>query len=1201
MDDRSDAFLSAAVERSWITPEQAEEARRIHATVAEVGVEQRIEDILVKKGFLTPERARKLKRELAKKKVGKYQIVEKLGEGGAGIVYKANQEPLERIVAIKVLSAERVLSPKYLERFTREARIAVTLNHANIVRGLDYGEADGYHYFVMEYVKGDSLFQVLSREGTMSERKSLQVVLQVVAALEHAAKYDLVHRDIKPENILITPDEVVKLCDLGLAKPSLVETAKASKSGTTIGTPTYMSPEQIRGKDDTDFRSDVYSLGATLYHMIAGRPPFRGESADIVVRKHLRETVTDPRELNVALSSSIAAIVLKMLAKKPEDRYPSLGSLREDLEAVLDGRPPRNTIELGGKRPTGAVKVDVADDGHRRERIAAGGKRSKAPIYIAIVAVVLAAAGFFALDPFGKKEEPAKTDPDLVNRPDVPTGPSPEEEAEEAYREALDWVEKNAGVADAVKTAKFKSVADRHPDTRWALHAKERIREIAAQREQRAAAHRTKAGGLYDQTVARAKAMAAEKKYGDALAELATYPEGYEDTEFPERLKKDAERMTADAREEFAAAVEKAQYELDAGRPGDAIPHLEPFTGYGIPSIEKDAKGRIEKIRGEIARLKDAREKGMAAYRAAVGEAFLKAARGEWSEARNHLVSAQESPQLDPFSAEIRRADAQLRDAMRFDDGLRKGAGTLVGKVEKFHVTNGKQGEVGGKILDVLEDGLKLSKTGGSRKVPFASMASSDLIRLAFLELDNDSVDDHRAAAIYLVVHTRFAAVEEEIEAARILGADIEPIAATKDLFSGFLTDHADRFIRQAKLRFTQERWKEAYELLEQAVGRAPWYPRPHLFRGQVLVMLGRPEDAVEALELAAGLGEKDPELHYWLGEAWLAQEKLQKALAEFTKYADRADNGDKLEKVRDRINDLRSKALGERIANLKAEAKKAQRKRDWARVAEIYREVLELDPDDHASLYLLGKAELEKKDILAAYDALRQFLDTKPSGRSGSDAKKLVKHLEKTYREAKDTTARLTDANQQLTAGRYDGALTLCEMAIEEAPLNEDAYYTKAMVHYRLGERNKDSEEFAKCLEELENVLILNPTQPLVHELRAIVYYYLEKPDEALASAESAIREVPERWQSYNIAGLVHKEKGRHEKAIQVLTLGIRKAPNEAVLYQNRALAWESMGRIEKALADVEAGLKKRISNNRMQQLTAIKDRLLAAKEAQK
>jgi serine/threonine protein kinase/predicted Zn-dependent protease len=1199
MDERSKAYLEAAVERGWVTDDQVVEVLRVAETVAEMGIDQKIEDILVKKGFVSPEQARQLSRELSRMKVGKYQILEKVGEGGAGIVYKANQEPLERRVAIKVLSSQRTQSPKYLERFLREARIAVTLNHQNIVRGLDYGESDGYHYFVMEFVEGESLFHVLEREGTLDENRALTIAQQVVAALEHASKYDLVHRDIKPENILLTRDQVVKVCDLGLAKPSLVETAAASKDGTTIGTPTYMSPEQIRGKDDADFRSDVYSLGATLYHMVTGQPPFSGESADILVRRHLRDAVTDPRELNLSLSSSTAAIVLKMLAKKPEDRYHSLSALEEDLTAVLEGRPPRNTIDLGRKRPSGTVHVDFDESAGRRTRIARSSIKSKLPIFV-VVALLLIGGGIVAfLKPFNK-EEPAPENENVAKVDEVkPKGPTPQELAKNAYDETVDWLALNGTATFEEKQARWKAVANRFPETKWALRANEQVADMVRDREAADRRHRTEAKSLFDQSMERSQRFLETRRYGDAIREMSGYPEGYENTAYPEKAKKEAERLSKAAKEDFAAALEKASKEKDAGRFDDAVALLEPFLGYGMREIEKTARETLDAIGEARKEEAAARAKGRLAFRATVGKALLRVARGEFREARNDLVQAQGKPTLTWFQDDLSRMDVRIREAARFDEALKTGAEELVGKVQRFQPAEPEANDIAGKVLAVNERGFRLSKSGGSsRDLPFVDLSGEELVRIAFFALDMDSAADHEAAAVSLIAAGRFPDADREIEAARILGADAAGIRAVKELFSEYLRDVAEEFVRKATLRMTQDRPEEAKEQLEQAVERAPWYGRPRFLMGQVYLRLGKPDQAVVELKRSLALGERDPEVHYYLGEAYFGLGRAGDALAAYTKFADIAENdGERLEKVRTRINELRAQALAERIEALTAEAKTAQRKKKWDRVIEIYREIRELDPEDSTSLYFLGKAYIETRDFLNAYVSLKAFLVETSTGRQASEAKKLVRHLTKTYRSATDTVAHVADANQQLNSGRLEGALTLCDVAIKDAPLNDEAYYTRALVHLKIGQKTEDDAEYEACLKDLRSVEVLNPEQPLVYECRALALYYLKRHEEGLRNADRAISKLPARWQAYNVAGLIHHEQGRDDKAIQILTKGIEKAPGIVLLYINRALSWETMKRYEKAIADINTARKCNPSAGQIDQLDRIFKRVIEAK----
>ena len=339
----SDPFLEEAERRGILTASQAADCRRVADALREVQVELSIEEIAARKGFVTTDQAAEIRRALARLRVGRYEVIERLGEGAAGIVWKARDTKLDRVVALKLLSQKAQVSPSFRERFLREARIAVSLNHVNIVRGLDYGEADGYQYFAMEFVEGENAEVRLARVGRFQEREAVAIALDVVHALQYVQKFLIVHRDIKPSNLLLTPTGHVKVCDLGLAKPMLSETELLEGDGTTAGTPYYMSPEQIREPEKVDWKSDVYSLGATLYHMLTGVPVFRFDDTKGVIQKHLKERPRNPREHVLELSDGVASVVLRMLQKTPDDRYGGLDELASDLESVLAGRTPLHT------------------------------------------------------------------------------------------------------------------------------------------------------------------------------------------------------------------------------------------------------------------------------------------------------------------------------------------------------------------------------------------------------------------------------------------------------------------------------------------------------------------------------------------------------------------------------------------------------------------------------------------------------------------------------------------------------------------------------------------------------------------------------------------------------------------------------------------------------------------------------------------
>jgi serine/threonine protein kinase len=270
-----------------------------------------------------------------------FQLLEKLGQGSMGAVYKARQLSMDRLVAIKILQPKHARDPGYLQQFIREAHLAAKLSSNNIVQAIDAGSVGALHYFVMEYVEGKTIKDELETGKIYPETEAVEIILQVAQALEHAHRRRLIHRDVKPGNIILTRDGGVKLADLGLAR--LVEDSELDKAekGLTIGTPYYIAPELIKGKNDADIRADIYSLGATLYHMVTGRPPFPGAKVKEVLQAHLHKELTPPDHINTRLSAGLGEVVEYMMAKDREQRYQTPAELILDLECLFRGEPPR--------------------------------------------------------------------------------------------------------------------------------------------------------------------------------------------------------------------------------------------------------------------------------------------------------------------------------------------------------------------------------------------------------------------------------------------------------------------------------------------------------------------------------------------------------------------------------------------------------------------------------------------------------------------------------------------------------------------------------------------------------------------------------------------------------------------------------------------------------------------------------------------
>jgi serine/threonine-protein kinase len=316
-------------------------------------------DILVDNSFVTINQAKRIRSQLDERTKGStipgYTLLSLLGKGAMAKVYKARQLSLDRIVAVKILPRRLGENKEFVERFYKEGKAAARLAHNNIVQAIDVGSTpEGFHYFAMEYVEGKTLYDIMQPppvgDGrSFSEAEALDIIIQVSDALAHAHLRGLIHRDVKPKNIILTKEGVAKLTDLGLARATDDKQAAETEAGKAYGTPYYISPEQIRGEVDIDFRSDIYSLGATLYHLVTGRPPFDGETPSAVMHKHLKATLVPADHVNTALSAGIGEIIDVAMAKKREERYSSTEDMLDDLKAVRRGEPPlhaRRAVDL---------------------------------------------------------------------------------------------------------------------------------------------------------------------------------------------------------------------------------------------------------------------------------------------------------------------------------------------------------------------------------------------------------------------------------------------------------------------------------------------------------------------------------------------------------------------------------------------------------------------------------------------------------------------------------------------------------------------------------------------------------------------------------------------------------------------------------------------------------------------------------------
>ncbi|MBZ0173041.1 MAG: serine/threonine protein kinase [Phycisphaerales bacterium] len=331
----------AVIEQGLATTEQVQ-----HCLALAKGIEdpnnRTLWKLLIHNGYTTTSQMARLRERLEDERKGipGYTDFRELGRGAMAKVFRAKQRSLDRYVAVKILPSKFSGNVQFIERFFREGQAAAKLNHPNIVQAFDVGQHRDTYYFVMEYVDGRTVHDDIVSQKRYGEKDAVEVAIQVAEALEHAHERGLIHRDVKPKNIMITKQGVVKLADMGLARAVSDKEAAEAEKGKAFGTPYYISPEQVMGLENVGPESDIYSLGATLYHMVTGVVPFEGKDPSEVMKKHLKTPLTAPDHVNPRLSASISEVIEMMMAKKPSQRYRSCKDLLIDLRAVRAGETP---------------------------------------------------------------------------------------------------------------------------------------------------------------------------------------------------------------------------------------------------------------------------------------------------------------------------------------------------------------------------------------------------------------------------------------------------------------------------------------------------------------------------------------------------------------------------------------------------------------------------------------------------------------------------------------------------------------------------------------------------------------------------------------------------------------------------------------------------------------------------------------------
>jgi len=604
--------------------------------------------------------------EEKKVSIAGFQLLSQVGQGGMGTVYRARQESMDRIVALKILPPHLAEDRRFVDRFFSEARAAGKLDHPNIVRALDVGEADGCYYFAMEYVDGESASARLRRGQPLTVEEALGIAEQIAAALDHASARSIIHRDIKPGNILIGPHGTAKLADFGLARVLSAPAAQQHGKARAEGTPLYISPEQARADPAIDVRADIYSLGATLYHLLCGRPPFRGEDDAAILRQHLRATPKPVHERRRDVPVPFSHVIQQMLAKAPADRYLTPAALIEALHTVRRQVTPR----LSPRRK--------ASPAARRA------PRRTAITVVIVLAVLAGAIGSLVTAALLLRKRP----PDNTVTVAKPTPPVP--------------------LPTPSPPSQQPSPAQRTPPPLQA--AAERI-------EQQLAALETVQN--------RARALSAERRSADALRELGTFPLDLRDRAIDQQLSDLRDELAAAARQhalddslQFDRLIQQGKLDAALALVQRRKPHTPP------PFLARllDRERALKHLMADHDRA--ARRAATQQYQPTLIAAFSTLGQRRFPQAQRLLADALADPRFAPIRKSIEQDARLCQDVAALFGAAEHNAQALIGSFQSLRgyrgqVTRVENGliylktskvEIGLKILTLpAEDVVRLS------------------------------------------------------------------------------------------------------------------------------------------------------------------------------------------------------------------------------------------------------------------------------------------------------------------------------------------------------------------------------------------------------------------------------------------------------------------------------------------------------------
>ncbi|MHC5018578.1 MAG: serine/threonine-protein kinase [Planctomycetota bacterium] len=676
---------------------------------------------------------------------GGFEVLELIGRGGMGLVYRARQVNLDREVALKILSPDLAANRKFITRFVREARAAGRLSHPNIVQGIDVGEIEGRYFFAMELVPGKTLLEQLRSDGPIDEPTARRVMRKVVDALAHAARHGIVHRDIKPDNILLDDEGEPKLADLGLAKveqrsddddgggaPGSGVMSTAGSKGAVLGTPAYISPEQAMGKKTVDTRSDLYSLGMSIHHLLTGKLPFAAGSKVEMLAMHFETPMPDVRALAPHVSEGLARLLLKLGEKDPDERPDGPEEVLEALDAIERGEPlPWETVE-GQER-----RLRQRRRRKRQKAMSQGGIALAAVAGVILVALVAWPSGTERRRKPRKRKKPRPTKVDTprtttpaataTGRPDTPPGPAPapvETPFQQKLREALEAaqqyeVDHPADLTGTIERYREAMGPENPESTKAATTAVARLeRKLAKQ-----------AAAAIDQVKAAITADLGAERFGRAWAAFAGLPAEVRTSADGAALRAKLEAGASNAFDSIRAAVDSAQRDSDWAAVRAA---LEPVLEWGVPGVVSEAKRML----AAVANLEQSYE-SMKAESYELGRAYLLVGAVPALLAKREVAAARtRCPAQAARDFTTARAKELIADEQAAIADVAALAAAVAGAGDIARGTPFTAGNLEGKITEIKRDRVGLSLKRGSTQLELDKLEPADYLALAKILLE---------------------------------------------------------------------------------------------------------------------------------------------------------------------------------------------------------------------------------------------------------------------------------------------------------------------------------------------------------------------------------------------------------------------------------------------------------------------------------